>query len=100
MRHTLDMSVRLFEPIDIGNNKYFSIQASWGHYCTPRSTLLDLEEYTHWEVAFFEEGGSFLPIESILPNFPSLAEIEHYFEGSVYPYVPKDLVEELYLALK
>jgi hypothetical protein len=91
--------VRVFEPIRLNANLWLSIQASYAHYCTPRETILDLEGYSHWEIALFDKD-NFVSVTSVLPEFLSLAEIELYFEGQVYPYVPKDLVEELYLALK
>jgi hypothetical protein len=91
---------RQFEPIRIHDNLWFSIQASYAHYSTPRTTYReDLEIYTHWEIALFDKD-EFRSVSDVMPDFPALAEMELYFEGSVYPYVPKDLVEELYLALK
>jgi hypothetical protein len=90
---------RIFEPIRINSNLWFSVQASYAHYCTPRETLADLEDYSHWEIALFDKD-EFISAAQIVPNFKSLAELQLYFEGQVYPYVPKDLVEELYLALK
>jgi hypothetical protein len=90
---------RQFEPIRINSNLWLNIQASKSHYCNPRKTIKDLEEYTHWEIALFNKDEDLLATE-VLHNFRSLAELELYFEGSVYAYVPKDLVEEFYLALK
>jgi hypothetical protein len=94
-----DNKYRQFEPIRLNSNLWLSIQASYAHYCTPRATIDDLEVYTHWEIAMFNKD-EFQSVTDVLPKFPALAEIEEYFEGSVYPYVPKDLVEELYIALK
>lgn len=93
-----NMNYRQFEPIRIGPNLWLSIQASYGHYCKPRKTVRDLNEYTHWEFALFNKD-DFVRVADVLPNFASLAEIE-YYEQSVYAYVPADLVEELYVALK
>lgn len=89
---------RQFKAIQINENLWFSIQASYAHYCTPQKTLETLEDYTHWEFALIGESG-FLRVTEVLPDFPSLAEIE-YYEAEVYAYVPIDLVEDLYLALK
>jgi hypothetical protein len=94
-----DSKYRQFEPIRINSNLWLSIQASYAHYCSPRATIDDLEGYSHWELALFDKD-EFKPVTTVLPDFAALAELELYFEGSVYPYVPKDLVEELYLALK
>lgn len=90
---------RQFDPIKINNNLWLSIQASYAHYSRPRQTISNFEDYSHWEVALFTKE-QFISVSQILPDFDSLAELELYFEGSVYPYVPKDLVEELYLSLK
>ena len=94
-----DSVYRQFEPIRINANLWLSLQASYAHYCRPRTTIEDLEAYSHWEVALFDKD-EFRTVSTVIPDFPSLAELELYFEGSVYPYVPKDLVEELYFALK
>lgn len=97
-----DMDLRLFRqlrPIKIKDDFWISIQASGGHSCKPKTTLTDLEGYTHWEFAFLREG-EFTRAKDVLPEFLSLAELELYFEETTYSYVPKNLVEELYLALK
>lgn len=56
-----------------------SIQASAFHYCTPRRGLEDCE-YTHLE-----------------QGYPSECEelIEEYREGTIFPYVPIKVVEEI-----
>lgn len=89
---------RAFQGIALGYDLCLSIQASCAHYSRPRETLDDLNKYTHWEVAIiFRE--DWARVQDILPSFPSLVEIELYHEGSVYPYVPADLVNDLFLAL-
>jgi hypothetical protein len=90
---------RQFDPIKLKNDLWLSIQASYAHYSRPRETFDNLEDYTHWEMALFTKE-EFICVSQVVPDFNSLAELELYFEGSVYPYVPKDLVEELYLELK
>jgi hypothetical protein len=96
--HDYSYKVRIFEPIRINSDLWLSIQASYGHYCRPEKTSDDLHEYTHWEIALFNKN-DFLSVSSVMPDFQSLAEIELYFNGSVYPYIPMDLAEELFLAL-
>lgn len=93
------LKYRQFEPIKLTNDLWLSIQASYAHYSRPRETFNDLEEYTHWEMAIFTKE-DFISASQVVPDFDSLAELELYFEGSVYPYVPKDLIEELYLEIK
>lgn len=56
-----------------------SIQASVFHYCTPRRGLKDCE-YTHLELGYLSE------YEEAL---------EKYREGTIYPYVPMKLVEDV-----
>lgn len=90
---------RQFEPFKLNNDLWLSIQASYAHYSRPRETFNNLENYTHWEMALFTKE-EFISVSQVAPDFDSLAELELYFEGSVYPYVPKDLIEELYLYLK
>jgi hypothetical protein len=94
-----DYKYRQFVPIRLGVNLWLSIQASYAHYSTPRETLRDLDGYSHWEFALYTQE-NFVSVTEVLPDFPSLAEVELYFEGAVYPYVPTDLLEEVYLALK
>jgi hypothetical protein len=91
--------VRTFEPIQFGPDLWISIQAGYGLYSTPQQTFKDLDNYSHWEFAIFN-GEGFISVKDILPDFPSLAELDLYFGGSVYAYVPTDLVEELYLVLR
>lgn len=89
---------RQFAPFQINEDVYISIQASGAHRCTPQRTTHDLESYSHWEFAFIIDE-RFVRATDVFPEFASLAELELYFQGSAYLYVPKDLVEELYLAL-
>jgi len=95
----LSSKYRQFEPISIKDGYWLSIQGSYAHYCTPRITSENLNDYTHWEMALFNDN-EFVQVNDVLPNFKSLAEIEHYFDSSIYPYVPVDLIEELYTALR
>ena len=94
-----EFKYRQFEPLRLQSNLWLSIQASYAHYSKPRETFEDLEAYTHWEMAMFTKD-DFVSVDFALPDFESIAELNCYFDGSVYSYVPKDLIEELYLALK
>lgn len=95
----IDQTCRIFEPIRIKGDYFLSIQASYGHRCKPRVTLEDLDDYTHWEIAVYNEN-DFVRISDVAPEFRSLAEIELYRDGTAYNFVPTDLVGELYSALK
>lgn len=92
------LQYRQFKPIQISDDLWISIQASSAHSCTPRANLEALNEYTHWEFGLFNKY-RFLTVREVLPNFPSLVEIEYYYDRA-YEYVPTDLVEEFYNALK
>lgn len=87
---------RMFKGVRINDDLFISIQASRGHYCTPRETLSNLEEYTHMEFALMNEKGDFVSVREACPHFSKLDEIETYFEGSVYPYVPVGLINDLF----
>lgn len=91
-----DMTYRGFNHIHFVDVS-LSIQASFGHYCTPRKTLKNLNEYTTMEFALIKEG-NFVKVSDVLPNFSRLNEIEEY-ENTVYGYVPVDLIEQLYREL-
>lgn len=56
-----------------------SIQASRGHYCTPRRDLKDCE-YTHLELGYPSEHEDLL---------------DGYREGTVYPYVPIEVAGQV-----
>lgn len=96
LKHSL---FRRFEPIQLSNQVWISIQAGPHHESTPQEDILEWEKYSHWELAFYDELG-FVRVKDFTPEFSSCAELEYYFESSEYKKVPKDLVEELYLALK
>lgn len=90
-----DMTYRAFKHIRKGDVS-LSIQASYGHYCTPRKTLNELVNYSSMEFALIRNG-EFIRVQDILPDLPRLNEIEEHWD-TVYGYVPVDLIEEIYIA--
>ena len=76
---------RHLQALEIGKYR-MSIQASALHYCTPRKTLENLFEYTHWEVGMLDEA-----------NLPEIQQLlRDYVDGDwVYAYVPTALVEKV-----
>jgi hypothetical protein len=95
---------RMFEAVKINDELYISIQASYGHYCSPRKTLLDITQYTEMEMAFVGKEG-LMAIDKVDPLYSRLGllvdKLDEYFDGSsVYAYVPVELINEIYLALK
>lgn len=80
--------------IEFKNGLRLSIQGSYGHYCTPRKTL-PYCKYTSMEFALCTEKG-FADVKEYLDT----NEYDEYFDGSVYGYVPVELIEKLYQHLK
>ena len=86
--------VRHCEWLEVGREIYLSVQASYMHYCRPRE-LTDLKNYSHFELALIQGDGLSYDIH-ILNDFPRFDELESYWEGGVFAYVPKDLINDLY----
>ena len=85
---------RLFPHLPTASGIWMSIQGSTFHYCEPRETLADLNEYHAFEVALF--GESKRMIHQRLAQFPRKDELGEIEGDLVFPYLPKDLVEDLY----
>ena len=90
---------RFCEWININDEYCLSIQCGEGKYSIPRGNV-DLGEYTHFEIAFIYEGLLTDENSELLEGFNRKEELQEYQEGTVYPYVPKDLIEDLYKYLK
>ena len=78
-----DMLVR--GRIKCADGATLSVQASWGHYCTPRDSI---GPYTHVEVGF----PSVSPPDTWAQYFEGNWEHDDHTE-SVYGYVPVELVK-------
>lgn len=96
-------SFRCFKSIPAGRYR-LSIQASEGHYCSPRKTCAP-ELYHSMELAIFHRG-RWLQINrsKVLREFPRWDELREMADrfGSrcpVFGYVPIDLIDDLYLYL-
>lgn len=80
-----------------------SIQASRFHCCVPKKNL-KLEEYSHFEIALFNN------YKKILKGFKAADDLEECKretwvngngeKGILFAYVPKKLVEKLYLYMQ
>lgn len=84
---------RIFPHILTKKGYMLSIQCSEFHYCSPRE-ILALDAYSKFEVAIIKQGEFVYPTE--LNDFSRKQELDECFEGSVFGYVPKDLVEDLF----
>ena len=90
-----DMGFRMLERLKINDKIHLSIQASYGgHYCLPRKTL-PLEDYTSMELAIFKDG-DFASVDQVTDNQSLINKFNECYEGTVYSYVPVELLEELY----
>ena len=78
---------------------HLSIQASGCHYCTPRVTMA-YKYYEAFEVAICQ-GDKMISAKELFSENDELAvELDKYFGGSVFGYVPSELVERLYQRCK
>lgn len=78
---------------------HLSIQASGMHYCRPRLTL-PYKRYEAFEVAICY-GDETISASKMFGEGDELArELDEYFGGSVFAYVPTELVERLYQRCK
>lgn len=89
-----DDHLRIYRNFPIGAEGMFSIQASGGHYCTPRRTI-PLEDYEAVEIAFLLSG-SLVSGSTFIEDDSLCLELEEYFDGSVYGFVSVDLVSRIF----
>ncbi|QFP93470.1 UNVERIFIED_ORG: hypothetical protein Xoosp15_205 [Xanthomonas phage Xoo-sp15] len=89
---------RRLEGIEFNQDVTLSVQASFHAYCAPRETTY-LQDYESMEMAIIK-GGEFVSLTQLLvPHVELMKELDEYFEGEVYPYVPVELIERVYHAL-
>lgn len=92
-----DMGFRMLKQIKISDDIGLSVQASYGHYCTPRKTL-PLKEYSTMELAIFKDG-EFVNVNQVTKNENIIDKLNECYEGTVYGCVPVEMLEELYQEL-
>ena len=90
---------RFCEWINIDDEYCLSIQCGEGKYSVPR-TNVDLSEYTDFELAFIYKGSLSTGHDELLEGFSRKEELQKHQEGTIYTYVPKDLIGDLYKYLK
>ncbi|MCA1021586.1 hypothetical protein [Halobacillus litoralis] len=88
---------RMLQGIKLGNGVHLSVQASSNHYCSPRKTI-DLTDYDEMELAVFKDN-QFASVTDVIDNNPLAQKFEEHYEGTVYGFVPVELIEELYQEL-
>ena len=90
---------RQFNPINVNDKYFISIQASYSHYCTPRATL-PLNEYEKMEIMLYRVNGSSVTPDS-LSKFEDFEIMKsRYDDYGVYGYVPVETIQKLYEWLK
>lgn len=100
-------SARYFEPIRIGNYE-LSIQASDGHYCSPRETLTQSYNYESVELAIFSVNSKRkyhnldITKSKVFREFPMYNDLMSCSDGNytkncfmVFGYVPVNVVLSL-----
>ena len=87
------MGIRNYNHLETKSDYKLSVQCSAYHYCSPRK-LLGINHYDKYELAIFKNNKFVYP--DMLDNFPRKNELDTLFEGQIFGYVPKDLVEDLY----
>lgn len=92
-----DNGFRVYKKLHFNNDVSISIQASYGHYCSPRKTL-DITQYNQLELAIFKDG-QFVSVDQVLDNSLLVSQLEECYEGTVYGYVPVEVIENLYQEL-
>ena len=87
---------KVISSFKIGKYK-LSIQASKGHYCSPRKNLTDYNLYNSFEMLIMKENGSDIQLKksSIIRNYPKYYKLLSYHDGeSIFGWVDKDLLED------
>lgn len=92
-----ERTLRLFNRVTLKDGVHLSIQCSYAHYCSPRKTV-DVLNYTTMELAIFKDE-QFTNVNAITNNKELANELNEYYEGTVYGYVPVELIEKLYQEL-
>ena len=97
-----------FEAIDVGPYR-ISVQASKGHYCSPRQNFLEAEEYDSMEILVYYKGSNIDIWKrkfwvDFLKHAPEFAHSGFYqyenYASHPIGWVPVSVINKLYLFLK
>lgn len=97
-----ELVIQISRGIVLQNGCHLSIQASCGHYCSPRLTL-PYKCYESFEVAICDDvNGAFLCASELFGEGDELAvKIDEYASGDkIFACLPAELVEKLYQRCK
>jgi len=93
----------MFKALAVGDYM-LSIQASSGHYCSPRKDSLMPHQYECFEIAIWREGGKSRYMNaaqsSVFRAFPRWEELKQCQSSVVFGWVPEDLINDLINYLK
>ncbi|MGL5569613.1 MAG: hypothetical protein ACRDB9_10260 [Cetobacterium sp.] len=89
---------RLTEWLNIDSEYNLSIQASEHAYCAPRA-LIPLDQYTHFEMGLVYNRELTMDT-SLFNGFERKEELLERQSGTIYGFVTKDLIEDLYKWLR
>lgn len=89
---------RILESLFVSDSVQLSIQASEGHYCTPRKTL-PLGECTTMEVAIFKDD-DFVSVGEVSDNLYLRETLEEFYDGTIYSRVPVEIIDYVVDELK
>jgi|TARA_R110001606_G_scaffold182494_1_gene329166 hypothetical protein len=87
---------KVIPPFKIGKYK-LSIQASEGHYCSPRKNLPDYSMYNSFEMLIIKENGDDIQFKksSIIRNYPKYYKLLSHYDGEgIFGWVDKDILED------
>jgi len=96
LRWHMSGSYRFFDSVNAGNY-VLSIQASEGHYCSPRKNL-PAHAYFSFELAIWHKDSQhFLNAaqSSVMRSFPRWEELKGNSGSRVFGWVPEDLINDL-----
>lgn len=90
---------RVMPKLKLQEDLFMSIQSSYDHYCEPRITLVDLNRYESFEVAFTRTDGSFVPLSVCAADLSEYDALP-MDEPGLYPFLKKEDVERIFQALR
>ena len=91
---------QFYEAIGCPNDVVLSVQASMAHYSTPKKNV-EAEEYEAFELTITKKG-EFVSVEDIVKDKSIIEAFKPYKTSGkgAYPFVPAEVIEQLYLYLK
>lgn len=87
---------KVIAPIKIGKYQ-LSIQASEGHYCSPRKNLTDYNLYNSFEMLIMKADGSDIQLKksSIIRKYSKYYKLLSHYDGNgIFGWVDKDILED------